>query len=84
MGMDPNTGQTRPISDEEIDRLVREYGKPIAFGDRHPETGEVIVSERVAQQQELGMAELSRRERRAAQRAERRRQSRVTRGLEVG
>lgn len=82
MGMNPESGQTRLITPDEVAALEERMGRALQYGDRHPDTGEVIVSEQVARAQEVGRQELSRRERRAAARAEARRQSRIARGLE--
>lgn len=82
MGMNPETGQTRLITPDEIKVLEERLGRALEYGDRHPDTGEVIVSEQVARTQEAGRSELSRRERRAEARAEKRRQSRIARGLQ--
>jgi hypothetical protein len=79
--MNPETGQLRPLGEAEIATLSERLGRPLEYGDRHPDTGEVVVSGDVAHAQQVGRSELSRRERRAQARAEKRRLSRLARGL---
>lgn len=79
MGMDATTGRTRPITDAEMATLREQLGREVQFGDRHPATGEVIVSSEVAHAQQVGRSELNRRERRAEERRRRRELKRAAR-----
>jgi hypothetical protein len=79
VGMDASTGATRPIPEAELEQLAQRLGRPIQFGDRHPDTGEVIVSGEVAHAQQVGRSELNRRERRAEERRRRREAKRAAR-----